>query len=61
MSGKGKHVAIMDFGIKQNIVRSFLNRGCNVTVFPANTKAEEVLKVNPDLIFYLMVLETQKI
>ncbi|HDK7158830.1 TPA: glutamine-hydrolyzing carbamoyl-phosphate synthase small subunit [Clostridium botulinum] len=51
VSGKGKHVAIMDFGIKQNIVRSFLNRGCNVTVFPANTKAEEVLKVNPDLIF----------
>ncbi|ACA54241.1 glutamine-hydrolyzing carbamoyl-phosphate synthase small subunit [Clostridium botulinum] len=51
VSGKGKHIAIMDFGIKQNIVRSFLNRGCNITVFPANAKSEEVLKVNPDLIF----------
>ncbi len=49
--GNGKHVAIMDFGIKQNIIRSFLNRGCHITVFPANTKAEEILKVNPNLIF----------
>ncbi|HDK7174061.1 TPA: glutamine-hydrolyzing carbamoyl-phosphate synthase small subunit [Clostridium botulinum] len=51
VSGKGNHVAILDFGIKQNIIKSFLNRGCNVTVFPANAKSEEVLKVNPDLIF----------
>lgn len=51
VEGSGKHVAIMDFGIKQNIVRSFLNRKCKVTVFPADTKAEDVLSVNPDLIF----------
>lgn len=51
VEGSGKHVAIMDFGIKQNIVRSFLNRKCKVTVFPADTKAEDVLNVNPDLIF----------
>ncbi|MTK11008.1 MAG: glutamine-hydrolyzing carbamoyl-phosphate synthase small subunit [Clostridiaceae bacterium] len=51
VEGSGKHVAIMDFGIKQNIVRSFLNRKCKVTVFPADTKAEDVLMVNPDLIF----------
>lgn len=51
IEGKGKHVAIMDFGIKQNIVRSFVKRGCKVTVLPSNTKAEEILKLNPDLIF----------
>ncbi|MBI6871977.1 carbamoyl phosphate synthase small subunit [Clostridium aciditolerans] len=51
VEGSGKHVAIMDFGIKQNIVRSFLNRKCKVTVFSADTKAEDVLSVNPDLIF----------
>ncbi|MBL4931391.1 carbamoyl phosphate synthase small subunit [Clostridium paridis] len=51
IDGTGKHVAIMDFGIKQNIIRNFLNRGCKVTVFPADTEAEEILKVNPDLIF----------
>lgn len=49
--GEGKHIAIMDFGIKQNIIRSFKKRGCKLTVFPAYTKAEEVLAVNPDSIF----------
>lgn len=51
IDGKGKHVAILDFGIKSNIVRSFVNRGCKVTVFPYDTKSEDVLKINPDLIF----------
>ncbi|MDW8802190.1 carbamoyl phosphate synthase small subunit [Clostridium sp. A1-XYC3] len=47
----GKHIAIVDFGIKQNIIRSFLERNCKVTVFPADTKPEEILSINPDLIF----------
>ena len=51
IEGKGKHVAIMDFGIKGNIIRSFVKRNCKVTVFPADTTAEKVLDVNPDLIF----------
>ncbi|OFI05924.1 carbamoyl-phosphate synthase small chain [Clostridium acetireducens DSM 10703] len=51
IEGKGKHIAIMDFGIKQNIVRCFTKRNCKVTVFPADAKAEEVLAANPDLIF----------
>ncbi|MEQ8197353.1 MAG: glutamine-hydrolyzing carbamoyl-phosphate synthase small subunit [Clostridiaceae bacterium] len=51
IEGTGKHVAIMDFGIKQNIIRNFIKRGCKVTVFPADAKASEVLDVNPDLIF----------
>ncbi len=49
--GKGKKVAIMDFGVKKNILRSFANRGCDITVFPATTKPEQILKINPDLIF----------
>lgn len=49
--GTGKHVAIMDFGIKSNIIRNFVKRGCKITVFPCNTKAKEILDVNPDLIF----------
>jgi carbamoyl-phosphate synthase small subunit len=46
--GDGLRVALLDLGIKQNIVRSLLNRGCEVYVFPANAKAEEIMAVNPD-------------
>ncbi len=41
-------VALMDYGLKRNIVRSLTKRGCEVTVFPAFTKAEEVLNSKPD-------------
>lgn len=51
IDGAGKHVAIMDFGIKTNIIRNFQKRGCRLTVFPATATAEEVLSVNPDLVF----------
>ena len=51
LEGNGKHVAVMDFGCKNNIIRCFQKRGCKLSVFPANTKAEDVLAVNPDLIF----------
>ena len=51
IEGTGKHVAIMDFGIKTNIIRNFKKRGCKITVFPMNTRAEEILAVNPDLVF----------
>ena len=49
--GTGKHIAIMDFGIKTNIIKNFSKRGCKVTVFPYSSSAEEVLSVNPDLVF----------
>ncbi|MBY0755963.1 glutamine-hydrolyzing carbamoyl-phosphate synthase small subunit [Clostridium sardiniense] len=49
--GEGKHVAIIDYGIKQNIIRCFRKRGCKLTVFPSGTSAEEILNVNPDLVF----------
>lgn len=46
--GNGFKVALMDFGSKNNIVRSLQQRGCEVTVYPAYTSAEEIIKTNPD-------------
>lgn len=51
IEGTGKHIAVMDFGIKNNIIRNFKKRNCKLTVFPATATAEEVLSVNPDLVF----------
>lgn len=48
LPGEGKKVALMDFGAKRNIARSLNQRGCQVTVYPAWTKAEEILADNPD-------------
>ena len=45
------HVAAIDCGMKQNIVRSLNRRGCNVTVFPWDTSMEEIEKIKPDGIF----------
>ena len=41
-------VAILDVGTKYNIVRCLLKRGCEVTVYPAQTKAEDILAAAPD-------------
>lgn len=41
-------VALMDYGAKHNIVRELLRRGCEVTVLPHDTTAEEVLALEPD-------------
>jgi carbamoyl-phosphate synthase small subunit len=46
-----KHVVAYDFGIKRNILRLLVNRGCRVTVVPATTTAESVLAMNPDGVF----------
>ena len=43
LNGAGLKVALLDFGAKKNIAESLAARGCEVTVFPANTKAEEIL------------------
>ncbi|MGV3025290.1 glutamine-hydrolyzing carbamoyl-phosphate synthase small subunit [Clostridium thermobutyricum] len=51
IDGLGKHVAIIDYGIKQNIIRNFKKRGCKISVFPAKSNAKEILEVNPDLVF----------
>ncbi len=47
-TGAGKRVALLDVGAKNNIARSLAARGCEVTVYPAWTKAEEILAGNPD-------------
>lgn len=43
-----KKVAILDVGTKYNIARCLLKRGCQVTIYPADTKAEEILAAKPD-------------
>ncbi len=48
LNGAGKKIAMLDLGLKENIVRSLAQRGCDVTVYPATTGAEEILKSNPD-------------
>ncbi len=48
LNGAGKRVALFDFGAKDNIVDSLVKRGCDVTVYPAFTKAEEILADRPD-------------
>lgn len=45
------HVVAYDFGAKRNILRMLADRGCRLTVVPAKTSAEDVLKMNPDGIF----------
>ena len=45
------HVAAIDCGMKENIIRSLVNRGCDVTVVPWNTPAERIMEMNPDGLF----------
>ena len=48
LEGDGPKVALMDFGAKRNIARNLNKRGCQVTVYPALTSAEEILADHPD-------------
>lgn len=48
LNGKGKKVALLDLGAKENIARSLVQRGCDVTVYPAGTTAEEIFADHPD-------------
>lgn len=48
LNGRGKHVALLDFGAKDNIARSLAMRGCDVTIYPATTPAEEIIADAPD-------------
>ena len=45
------HVVAYDFGIKQNILRMLSDRGCRLTVVPAQTPAADVLALSPDGVF----------
>ncbi|MDD2892363.1 MAG: glutamine-hydrolyzing carbamoyl-phosphate synthase small subunit [Halothiobacillaceae bacterium] len=45
------HVVAYDYGIKRNILRMLVDRGCRVTVVPAQTSAADVLAMQPDGVF----------
>jgi carbamoyl-phosphate synthase small subunit len=45
------HVVAYDFGVKRNILRMLVDRGCRLTVVPAQTPAAQVLALNPDGVF----------
>lgn len=48
----GKHnIAFVDLGTKNGILRSLKNRDCRVSVFPADVSAEDIMAINPDLVF----------
>lgn len=45
------HIVVYDFGVKNNILRILQDKGCHVTIVPAQTTAEEVLALKPDGVF----------
>lgn len=45
------HVVAYDYGVKHNILRMLVDRGCRLTVVPAQTPADDVLALNPDGVF----------
>ena len=45
------HIVAYDFGVKRNILRMLVDRGCRLTVVPAKTTAEEVISLKPDGVF----------
>ncbi|WP_455206724.1 glutamine-hydrolyzing carbamoyl-phosphate synthase small subunit [Kaarinaea lacus] len=49
--GKRFKVVAYDFGVKRNILRMLVDRGCDVTVVPAQTPVDDVLNMNPDGVF----------
>jgi carbamoyl-phosphate synthase small subunit len=50
--GTGPRIAVYDFGVKQNILRSFRQRGCTVMVVPQDTALSTVLAWEPDGLFF---------
>ena len=48
LKGEGLKVALLDLGAKNNIAKSLNDRGCEVTVYPAHTTAEEIIASKPD-------------
>ncbi len=50
-TAKSYKVVAYDFGIKRNILRNLTTAGCDVTVVPATTSPEDILKMNPDGVF----------
>jgi len=51
IEGAGRRVAVIDYGIKQNILRSLKARECDLTVFPAKSRLDDILASKPEGIF----------
>lgn len=51
IEGQGKRMAVIDLGIKKNILRSFMDLGLDMVVFPYNATASQVMDVQPDGLF----------
>jgi carbamoyl-phosphate synthase small subunit len=52
LNAKGRyHVVACDYGVKHNILRMLADRGCHLSVVPAQTPAQEILEMKPDGIF----------
>lgn len=51
-NGDGFRVAVLDYGVKQNILNNFTQRGCSIRVFPAKTAFSEIKAWNPDGYFF---------
>ncbi|MCR5107616.1 MAG: glutamine-hydrolyzing carbamoyl-phosphate synthase small subunit [Lachnospiraceae bacterium] len=49
--GAKYHIAAIDFGMKENIIRSFIKRECSITVFPWNASEREIEAMRPDGVF----------
>lgn len=52
MDGSGPRIALIDFGVKRNILRSLAERNCQVKVFPYDTTFEEVMTMNPQGVLF---------
>lgn len=52
MDGSGPRIALIDFGVKRNILRSLAERNCKVKVFPYDTTFEEVMAMNPQGVLF---------
>ena len=50
-NANGPHIVALDFGMKWNIPRHLVDRGCRVTIVPGNTSAEEIEALQPDGVF----------
>jgi carbamoyl-phosphate synthase small subunit len=51
IKGKGKRVTILDLGTKNNIIKSFQDRNCHITMMPAFSTCESILSTKPDCLF----------
>ena len=50
IDGTGRRLAVLDLGVKNSVIAAFKEYGCDITIVPAETSAEKILSLNPDLV-----------